>query len=62
MLDRMRSDGWVTADWDIDEETGRPRRYYELTDIGRRELGAVAARAKSDRRFAAVFPPNPAVP
>jgi PadR family transcriptional regulator PadR len=53
ILDRMLEDGWVTDEWEMPEESGakRPRRYYTLTDLGRRELGAVAASAKTDPRF-----------
>ena len=55
ILDRMLDDDWVTAQWDLDESTGKPRRIYELTDRGRQELGAVVAHAKADRRFASLF-------
>ncbi len=48
MLDRFLSDGWVEAEWELPHETAakKPRRYYTLTDAGRRELGAVAAQAE----------------
>jgi PadR family transcriptional regulator PadR len=48
MLDRFLSDGWVEDAWELPHETTtkKPRRYYTLTDRGRRELGAVAAQAE----------------
>lgn len=48
MLDRFLADGWVTDAWELPHETAtkKPRRYYTLTDRGRRELGAVAAQAE----------------
>lgn len=45
MLRRMLEEGWLTDGWeDATAAAGRPpRRYYELTDHGRRELAALAA-------------------
>lgn len=43
MLTRLVNEGWLADGWE-DPSTiqGRPpRRYYELTDKGRRELGAL---------------------
>ncbi len=58
VLHRMLDEGWLSDGW---EETapsvGRarpPRRYYELTDEGRRALGALAEQARADA------PPAPA--
>ncbi|MGH3693372.1 MAG: PadR family transcriptional regulator [Pseudonocardiaceae bacterium] len=55
MLTRMLDEGWLTDGWE-DPTTIRdkrpPRRYYELTDKGRLELGAVLQQARRDARFA----------
>jgi PadR family transcriptional regulator PadR len=54
MLTRMLEAGWLTDGWE-DPATIRekrpPRRYYELTDLGRLRLGALLADAQGDRRF-----------
>jgi PadR family transcriptional regulator PadR len=52
-LDRMLGEGWLADHWEERTEgQKRPaRRYYTLTDEGRRELGAVASRVKSERQF-----------
>lgn len=58
VLQRMLSDGWLSDGWEDPAEIDgrRPaRRYYELTDKGRRELGATIADASTDQRFAALF-------
>lgn len=58
VLQRMLADGWLSDGWEDPSqiENGRPaRRYYELTDKGRRELGAVTADAQHDDRFATLF-------
>ena len=57
LLDRMLVDGWVTDDWELPGETDskKPRRYYSLTDLGRRELGAVELDARLDPRFGYLF-------
>jgi PadR family transcriptional regulator PadR len=53
-LQRMLDEGWLQDGW---EEQGGvrakrpPRRYYELTDRGKTELGAVLAAARRDARF-----------
>ena len=39
LLSRLRRDGWVTTSW-AESESGPPRRYYALTDDGRRALRA----------------------
>jgi len=56
MLTRMLEDGWLSDGWEdpteIHGQKRPPRRYYELTDRGRRELGAIAAEAAVDPRFA----------
>lgn len=52
MLDRMVTDGWLVDEWELPGENGnrKPRRYYTLTDLGRRELSGVVARAEADDR------------
>ncbi len=58
LLQRMLADGWLSDGWENAEEIEgrRPaRRYYQLTDKGRRELGALMADAKVDERFLALF-------
>jgi PadR family transcriptional regulator PadR len=55
MLTRMLNEHWLIDGWE-DPNTIRekrpPRRYYELTDQGRLELGAVLQQARHDTRFA----------
>lgn len=48
ILNRMLEEGWLTSGWeDPAEVEGRPpRRYYELTEQGLRQLGAMIARAE----------------
>ncbi|WP_028933542.1 PadR family transcriptional regulator [Pseudonocardia spinosispora] len=51
MLTRLLEAGWLSDGWEDQREVhGRPpRRYYELTDAGRMELGAVIARAENTK-------------
>jgi PadR family transcriptional regulator, regulatory protein PadR len=54
ILHRMLDEGWLADGWEDPTQLSRkrpPRRYYELTDKGRRELGAVLQAARSDARF-----------
>ncbi|WP_222429249.1 PadR family transcriptional regulator [Saccharopolyspora dendranthemae] len=54
MLTRMLDEGWLTDGWEDPAEIKEkrpPRRYYELTDKGRTELGALLADAQTDVRF-----------
>ena len=37
LLNRLKSNGLVTSTW-VDAETGHPRKYYELTEAGRRHV------------------------
>lgn len=56
ILTRMLNVGWLTDGWEEPQETeGKrpPRRYYELTDDGRVQLGALLADARRDPRFTA---------
>ncbi|AVH24872.1 PadR family transcriptional regulator [Nocardia cyriacigeorgica] len=57
MLTKMLNEGWLTDGWeDPATLTDRrpPRRYYELTDYGRQELGGLLRSARADRRFSAI--------
>lgn len=50
ILDRLLTDGWVTDGWEDPDPNARRharRRYYELTDLGKLELGALVDRARS---------------
>jgi PadR family transcriptional regulator PadR len=53
ILARMLDEGWLTDGWEEPGTTGGrpPRRYYELTENGKRELGAILAAARTDARF-----------
>ncbi len=57
ILQRLLDAGWVSDGWETAEEQQgpRPRRYYELTDTGRRELGALLSEAETEARFAGLF-------
>lgn len=50
-LQRLEKEGVITSDWRI-TENNRRARYYEITDAGRRALGA---EVESWRRFAAAM-------
>jgi PadR family transcriptional regulator PadR len=53
ILHRMLAEGWLEDGWD-DTNANRhrpPRRYYELTDLGRKELGGIVEAARTDVRF-----------
>lgn len=55
MLTRMLDEGWLTDGWEnLDPRVDRrpPRRYYELTDKGKAQLGALLVAAQKDARFA----------
>lgn len=55
MLTRMLNEGWLSDGWEDPVATrGKkrpPRRYYELTEKGCVELGAVLESARRDARF-----------
>ena len=38
LLHRLAKEELVAAEWRFDEESPRPRKYYVLTEAGRREL------------------------
>lgn len=42
LLSRLRRDDLVSTEW-RESESGPPRRYYELTDMGQRALGEFSA-------------------
>lgn len=58
ILRRLLDDGWLSDGWeDPATISGRPpRRYYELTELGLRELGALLAEARHDARFRQIVP------
>lgn len=56
LLTRMLDEGWLSDGWEDPETLDRkrpPRRYYELTDTGRLELGGIVQEARRDLRFSA---------
>ena len=69
MFDRMMEDGWATDGWESPSEAaGRPpRRYYELTDLGREQLAQIvgaaaaldAATVAMSRKASATGMPSP---
>jgi PadR family transcriptional regulator, regulatory protein PadR len=42
-LHRMEEAGWIRAEW-ITKDTGRRARIYELTAVGKKQLGAEESR------------------
>ncbi len=42
LLSRLKADGLVDAEW-VQAEAGHPRKYYVLTDLGRRRLSEMSA-------------------
>ncbi|KDN16914.1 PadR family transcriptional regulator [Amycolatopsis rifamycinica] len=54
-LARMLDEGWLTDGWEdsaaVRGKKRPPRRYYELTEKGCAELGAVLEAARRDARF-----------
>lgn len=57
MLTRMLAEGWLTDGWEDPvtlTERRPPRRYYELTEHGKRELAGTVRSARADRRFTAL--------
>lgn len=58
ILHRMLDEEWLTDGWD-DSQARRhrpPRRYYELTELGRSSLGGVLEAARKDARFTSLLP------
>lgn len=62
ILQRMLDEGWLDDGWEDQSQVGRakrpPRRYYELTDAGKAELGALIANARRDSRFRSLMAPK----
>jgi PadR family transcriptional regulator len=62
MLQRMLEEGLLADGWEEQAQAGRarrpPRRYYELTDTGKIELGGVIAEARRDARFRPLVAPQ----
>lgn len=46
VLHRLEKDGFIRSKWKISEE-GRRRKYYSITDFGRKELDSDMAQWKS---------------
>src|ERR1041385_7601945 len=49
LLNRMKTEGLMTSEW-VEADAGHPRKYYSLTETGRRRVRDMAA---SWRAFAA---------
>ncbi|MBI5089259.1 MAG: helix-turn-helix transcriptional regulator [Actinobacteria bacterium] len=60
ILGRMLDEGWLTDTWESEglahAQGRRPRRIYHLTELGRRELGAIESAARQDARFKSMLP------
>lgn len=59
ILQRMLDAGWLEDGWEDPTEIAErrpPRRYYRLTDEGRREIGGILEQARADPRFVSLFP------
>lgn len=50
ILHRMLAEEWLSDGWEENDPARKrpPRRYYELTERGARELGAIVSRAHSE--------------
>lgn len=59
-LDRMMIEGWLDDHWEDHDQSRKrpPRRYYTLTDEGRRQFGAILAAARPQQRFAGIAFPD----
>jgi DNA-binding PadR family transcriptional regulator len=50
ILERLEQAGWITAEWEAIQPSGRPRRrFYELTGLGRASYGEAVARRAARR-------------
>lgn len=55
ILERMRAKKWLTDEWRT--PPGRkPHHHYQVTAVGRVELGSLLAQARNDERFKDLFP------
>ncbi len=60
ILGRMLDEGWLSDGWEeSDEIEGKrpPRRYYELTSLGKESMGALLRKAEHDKRFGLMWRP-----
>lgn len=57
ILQRMLDAGWLVDGWeDSAESHKRPRRrYYEVTELGKRQLGCAVKEAEHEQRFSPSF-------
>jgi PadR family transcriptional regulator PadR len=66
VLQRMFDHGWLSDGWEDPPETGRrkrpPRRYYEITELGMRELGALPLPANARRPSGTTRSAHPVTP
>lgn len=60
-LDRMLDMGWLEDHWEdpAPDRKRPPRRYYTVTDEGRRNFGVIAHQARTEKRFAGLSLVNP---
>jgi PadR family transcriptional regulator PadR len=60
LLSSMLEEGWLSDGWENSAEAAKekrpPRRYYQLTELGRVRLRALLAEAETELRFAALLP------
>jgi PadR family transcriptional regulator PadR len=42
LLNRLKAEGLVTSEW-VESDAGHPRKYYALTELGRRRVRDMAA-------------------
>lgn len=60
VLHRMLEEGWLSDGWEeappARKLKGPPRRYYEVTERGLIELGALLDQARGDARFQTMRP------
>jgi len=38
LLNRMQKNGWLESTWDTQTDSGHPRRFYQLSNIGKKLL------------------------
>ena len=43
LLNRMHKNGWLESNWVTPQETGHPRRHYQLSNAGKKLLPAMLA-------------------
>ena len=46
LLSRLKAEGLVDSEW-VESDAGHPRKYYRLTELGRRRVADMAAAWKS---------------